>query len=137
MRNPTRPRKLARAQRRLRDLTVELRERTKELRCLYAISKICEKPGLPLSRMLQRTVDLMPASWQHPDIARSRGLGWCELKVDWSNSQWLARANLAEGLFPDDPLSPSARLEDDGLTKAQEWLNAFLRVIGLEGNDNE
>jgi CRISPR-associated RAMP protein (TIGR02581 family) len=64
--------------------------------------------------------------------ARSRGLGWCDLEVDWPGSQWLTRENLVQGLFPDDPCSPPGLLEGIGAVKTKGWMNAFLREIGLQ-----
>lgn len=69
--------------------------------------------------------------------ARSRGLGWCELEIDWSNSRLLTRDNMVESLFPDDPALPAGSLEKSGATQATEWLDAFLGVIGLEGSGDE
>ncbi|MFA5139244.1 MAG: sensor histidine kinase [Elusimicrobiota bacterium] len=57
---------------RLRRKAFELRERTKELRCVYGISRICEKAGVPPESMLQQVVELIPASWQYPYIACAR-----------------------------------------------------------------
>lgn len=53
-------------------LTRELRERTKELNCVYAISKICENPDASIEDVLQRIVELLPASWQYADLAGAR-----------------------------------------------------------------
>lgn len=50
----------------------ELRERIKELRCLYGISSLCERPDIELGVMLQRVVELLPPAWQHPDITCAR-----------------------------------------------------------------
>lgn len=69
--------------------------------------------------------------------ARSRGLGWCTLQVDWPRSQWLTRGDLLEGLFPDDPTALPGSLAEDGATKAAGWLKAFLHEIGLEGGSDE
>lgn len=52
--------------------THELKERVKELNCLYAISGIVEKQGITLEEVLQRTVDIVPDAWQYPDITCSR-----------------------------------------------------------------
>ncbi|MEJ5312387.1 MAG: CRISPR-associated RAMP protein Csx7 [Anaerolineae bacterium] len=68
---------------------------------------------------------------------RSRGLGWCELKVDWANSQWLTPDNLAMALFPDDPATVPGSLAKVGPTQAMGWLKAFLGQIGLEGGADE
>jgi PAS domain S-box-containing protein len=38
----------------------ELRYRTKELECLYAVSRLVEQRGITLQRILEKTVDLIP-----------------------------------------------------------------------------
>lgn len=45
-----------------------LKERIKEINCLYGISKILEQTGLPLETTFQQVVDLIPSSWQYPEI---------------------------------------------------------------------
>ena len=42
------------------------------MRCVYAISKICEAPHLALEDILRQIVDLLPASWQYPESASAR-----------------------------------------------------------------
>lgn len=59
-------------QEKLRQRTHELGERVKELNCLYGISKVVENGVLSLDDMLQRIVDLIPPSWQYPEITRAR-----------------------------------------------------------------
>ena len=49
-----------------------LRERVKELTCLYGIARIAEDEETSLDEKLQRIVELLPPSWQHPDIAVAR-----------------------------------------------------------------
>ena len=49
-----------------------LRERVKELTCLYGISKIVEKPDISLEEILHNTVQLIPPAWQYPEITSSR-----------------------------------------------------------------
>ena len=61
-----------RAEEELRKRTHELDERVKELNCLYGISKLVEKPGTSLEEILQGTVDLIPPSWQYPEITCAR-----------------------------------------------------------------
>ena len=51
---------------------VELRERVKELKCLYSIAKIAERPELTLGEILQAIVKLLPPAWLYPDIASAR-----------------------------------------------------------------
>jgi C4-dicarboxylate-specific signal transduction histidine kinase len=52
--------------------THQLGERVKELNCLYGISHIVEKYGSSLGRVCQRVVDLIPVSWQYPEITCAR-----------------------------------------------------------------
>lgn len=52
----------------LKKATVDLEERVKELNCLYSISKLVEEDNLTLDEIFQRTVDLIPPSWQYPEI---------------------------------------------------------------------
>lgn len=49
-----------------------LRERVKELSCLYAIARIAGEPGISLANILARIVELLPPAWQYPEIASGR-----------------------------------------------------------------
>lgn len=49
-----------------------LRERVKELSCLYGIAQIAGKPGVSLEEILQQIVELLPPAWQYPDIMEGR-----------------------------------------------------------------
>lgn len=51
---------------------VRLRERVKELTCLYGIAQVAERPNITLDQMLQSIVELLPPAWLHPDIAVAR-----------------------------------------------------------------
>ena len=50
----------------------QLRERVKELGCLYKLSLLSNQPGLDLEKYFQEAVDLLPESWQYPDISCAR-----------------------------------------------------------------
>ena len=52
--------------------TDELEERLKELHCLYGISNLVEQQYISLEEILQGTVDLIPPSWQYPEITCAR-----------------------------------------------------------------
>ncbi|MBN2080225.1 MAG: SpoIIE family protein phosphatase [Spirochaetes bacterium] len=52
----------------LREKTHELNERLKELNCLYGVTEIMRIPGIPLDDIIRRTIEIMPAAWQYPDI---------------------------------------------------------------------
>lgn len=49
-----------------------LRERIKELTCLYSLAQLGERPGIRLDEFLQGVVELLPAAWQYPEIAAAR-----------------------------------------------------------------
>ena len=49
-----------------------LKERVKELNCLYGISNLVEKRGISLEEIIQGTVDLIPSGWQYPEITCAR-----------------------------------------------------------------
>lgn len=50
----------------------ELRERVKELSCLYNIARVAARPDLKLDEMLQGVVESMPPGWLYPEIAYGR-----------------------------------------------------------------
>ena len=49
-----------------------LRERVKELTCLYAISQIAGQPDISLNQILQEIADLLPPAWQYPEITYAK-----------------------------------------------------------------
>jgi len=49
-----------------------LRERIKELNCLYGISQLAEHNLYSLDNLLQELVNFLPHSWQYPDITCTR-----------------------------------------------------------------
>ncbi|MBN2722886.1 MAG: hypothetical protein JXR95_02315 [Deltaproteobacteria bacterium] len=50
----------------------QLKERVKELTCLYGITKVSENPGISLEAMLQLVVEKLPPGWQYPSITVAR-----------------------------------------------------------------
>jgi len=52
----------------LRKKTNDLGIRVKELNCLYGITNLVEQKDLSLEEILQGTVNLIPCSWQYPEI---------------------------------------------------------------------
>jgi signal transduction histidine kinase/Trp operon repressor len=49
-----------------------LRERIKELTCLYRLGQVAEHPGIQLGEILQGIARLLPTAWQYPEIAAAR-----------------------------------------------------------------
>lgn len=50
----------------------DLRERIKELTCLYGIARLADNPTIPIEELLRGIVEVLPPAWQYPDIASAR-----------------------------------------------------------------
>ncbi|MFC1563641.1 sensor histidine kinase [candidate division KSB1 bacterium] len=55
-----------------RNRQLALRERVKELGCLYGISKIIERSDFSTHEIFESIVNLLPPSWLYPDITAAR-----------------------------------------------------------------
>ena len=55
-----------------RHAQVDLRERVKELTCLYGIARLVGEPGIALEAILRGIVELLPRAWLYPEIAFAR-----------------------------------------------------------------
>ena len=55
-----------------RRINIQLRERVKELTCLYGIAHLAVQPGKSLDYILQKIVELLPPAWLYPEIATAR-----------------------------------------------------------------
>ncbi|MBD3195320.1 MAG: PAS domain S-box protein [Candidatus Lokiarchaeota archaeon] len=51
---------------------VQLKERLKELYCLYNLSQIGENPYLNLKSLFTRIVEILPPAWQFPELATAK-----------------------------------------------------------------
>lgn len=51
---------------------IELRERLKELTCLYEITKVIAETEISTGQVLQGIVELLPPAWLYPDISSAR-----------------------------------------------------------------
>jgi len=52
----------------LQNISYKLQERVKELNCLYSISQVVETKDFNLDILMQHIVDIIPPSFQYPDI---------------------------------------------------------------------
>ncbi len=50
----------------------QLGERVKELRCLYGMAELIERTGETMDILLQGVADLIPPSWQFPEVTAAR-----------------------------------------------------------------
>ncbi len=76
-----------------------LKERVKELQCLYNIASIVEEPGITLDKIYQEVVNLLPQSWQYPEITCARiTIGDKEFKArNYAESQWKQSSDIKIG----------------------------------------
>ena len=76
-----------------------LRERIKELACLYGVAKVIEESGGSIEKMLQGIADLLPGSWQYPEITRARIVFENKAYVSdaFTDSKWKQTAELKVG----------------------------------------
>lgn len=76
-----------------------LQERVKELSCLYRVSGLIENHGNAVDKILQGIVDVIPGSWQYPDITCARIVLDREeyLTDNFSISQWKQTADITIG----------------------------------------
>lgn len=56
------------------EVAIALRERIKELNCLYGISQLAERYLHSLDDLLQQLVNFLPYSWQYPEVTCARVL---------------------------------------------------------------
>ncbi len=77
--------------------THDLKERIKEINCLYSISKIVEKPDISLEEIYQGVIELIPYSWQYPEITCSRLIinGESFVTENYVEVPWKQSANIA------------------------------------------
>ena len=67
-----------------------LRERVKELSCLYGISQLMAENGGSVESLLQGVADLLPSSWQYPEVTCGRVLfeGQAYASANFGTSEW-------------------------------------------------
>jgi PAS domain S-box-containing protein len=73
-------------QKRLEQSEAQLKERVKELRCLYEISKIDEYPNISLDEILKMVLELIPPAMQYPELT-CVFINYLDIKIQTSNFQ--------------------------------------------------
>jgi C4-dicarboxylate-specific signal transduction histidine kinase len=120
------------------ELRCALEERIKELDCLYGISEILERSGGSLEVILQQIVELLPATWAHPEVACARiELDGAEFKTEnyaeCSNTQVAelrVHGELAGAVEVGYLAKMPTRVEGPFLTEERKLLNAVAERTG-------
>lgn len=58
-------------------LVHDLKERAKELNCLYQIQELLGAPGITIDDICQGIINVLPPGWQYPDV--------CQAKITFAN----------------------------------------------------
>ncbi len=74
-----------------------LRERVKELNCLYGLSQLVEATPYDLDTILQGIAELIPPSWQYPDVAAAQVIfkGRVFQTAGFRKTRWLQTTAIA------------------------------------------
>ncbi len=78
------------------EIELALRERVKELNCLYQISRIVDKCGNSLESLFSGVVSILPGSWLHPRAACARIVfdGEEHTTANFEESSWVIAADI-------------------------------------------
>ena len=77
-------------------LVEELKERAKELNCLYEVQETLSTPGITTAEALTRINEVIPPGWQYPEICVSRiSVGEKTFQPeDFLETSWVQRADI-------------------------------------------
>ncbi len=77
-------------------LAHDLGKRVKELNCLYGISNLVEMQGVSLVEVLRGAANLIPPSWQYPEITCARVIHGGEefASMDFEQTEWKQSAEI-------------------------------------------
>ncbi len=64
-------------------LLIDLKERARELNCLYEVEEILSDSNIALEELFSRIVKTIPAGWQYPDV--------CEARIVYGNKEFQTR----------------------------------------------
>jgi pyruvate,water dikinase len=80
----------------LDNLIHQLRERAKELNCMYEVQEIIGTPELSIDEICQGIVQALPPGWQYPDVCGAQILygGQTYQTPLYQESPWVQRATI-------------------------------------------
>ena len=80
----------------LNDLIHELKERAKELNCLYEVQELLSQPERSLEEISQGLIKVLPFGWQYPDVCQVMVIlsGVTIQSPDLIETAWVQNANI-------------------------------------------
>jgi pyruvate,water dikinase len=80
----------------LENLIYELKERAKELNCLYQVQELLSVPEIKIDEICQRMIEILPPGWQYPDICQAKISygGKSYYSPDFQESPWVQSADI-------------------------------------------
>ncbi|PIY31310.1 MAG: hypothetical protein COZ08_09100, partial [Bacteroidetes bacterium CG_4_10_14_3_um_filter_42_6] len=78
----------------LDQLMLELKERAKELNCLYEVQEILNKSTLSNAEMCNELVRVIPSGWQYPEICKVKLTCFNQVFTsdDFTETPWVIRS---------------------------------------------
>ncbi len=78
------------------EIELALRERVKELNCLYQISKVVDECDSSVDALFRGVVDILPGSWLYPEVACARIVfdGKEHVTANFKESSWIIAADI-------------------------------------------
>jgi hypothetical protein len=72
----------------------DLRERAKELNCLYEVQEVLSAPGITVEEICRRVIQALPPGWQYPDVCQAEIVysGQSYRSPGFRESPWLQSA---------------------------------------------
>jgi hypothetical protein len=106
------------------DELAALRERAKELRCLYEVISALSRRDEPPQEVFRRVLDAIPPAWQYPEAATARieYFGRSHALPDFVETPWRQRASISLWRTPVGAVEVLYRQE-----KPAAWEGPFLR----------
>lgn len=78
------------------DLLYQLRERAKELNCLYEVQELLNQPQLSIDQVCEGIVKAIPPGWQYPDVCQAKMMyqGASFQSPGFVESPWVQKADI-------------------------------------------
>ena len=116
----------------------DFKERVKELRCLYRLADIVERPAITLDELYQEVANLLPSGWQYREIACARiSSNGREFKTrnyretEWKQSSDIKIHGVKAGVVEVNYLAARPKVDEGPFLKEEgQLLNAIAERLG-------